>query len=204
MGRFHQGSSSQSRKINCKWESKPFNGAAACILFHVQVVPVMLSSTRALVTALLLVRAKRYQDQTRQTDYLPLQRLIIQHTRLCGYSTSHPLCVRQIPHHAPRTLLVQSSCFGPARARRMPSSERAREPDASSHRIFLALRIAVLSAVWPLLLLAMGCIPPSPRDCCKPRRFSSSHCIIVAPVCVAQRPIARPSHSSSSSSSSCY
>lgn len=63
MGRFHQGSSSQSRKINCKWEANPFNGAAACILLHVLVVPVMLSSTRALATALLLVRAKRYQDQ---------------------------------------------------------------------------------------------------------------------------------------------
>ena len=69
MGRFHQGSSSQSRKINCKWEANPFNGAAACILLHVLVVPVMLSLTRALVTTVLLVRAKRHQDQTRQTDY---------------------------------------------------------------------------------------------------------------------------------------
>lgn len=70
MGRFHQGFSSQSRKINCKWGTNPFNGAAACILLHVLVVPVMLSSTRALATALLLVRAKRYQDQhDRLTTY---------------------------------------------------------------------------------------------------------------------------------------
>ena len=96
----------------------------------------------------------------------------------------------------------QTSCFCPARARRMPSSEQAREarrPLASlslpplelfrsfaphriaSHRMFLALRIAVISAVWPLLLLAMSCMPPSPRDkcesghcgCCKPLRFLS-------------------------------
>ena len=73
----------------------------------------------------------------------------------------------------------------------MPSSEQAREARRLSlslpwssfapRRIFLALRIAVISAVWPLLLLAMSCMPPSPRDecesghcgCCKPLRLLS-------------------------------
>ena len=142
-----------------------------------------------------------------------MQRLIIQHTRLCGYSTSHPLCVcpaNPPPCPAPSVIcllacllvLLRSLSRSPAALKprafvlRAPAECRAaskrEKPDAYSlslgprasfapHRIFLALRIAVISAVWPLLLLAMSCMPPSPRDecesghcgCCKPLRLLS-------------------------------
>ena len=191
-----QGSSSQSRKINCKWEIGP-SMCWECRRQRCQ------RGTTLVTTMLSLVRAKKTPRPRRQTVsshsimWVPLTLSLT----VSGKSPTmpRPLCdlLACLLLLLLRSLALSLTALNPrAFGLRAPAECRAaskrEKPDAYSlslgprasfapHRIFLALRIAVISAVWPLLLLAMSCMPPSPRDecesghcaCCKPLRFLS-------------------------------
>ena len=161
-----------------------------------------------------LARAKRHQeqDQTRQLHRSSVSShrvMWVQYLSASQCPANAPPC----PAHsviclllllllllalsrAQSSILVLLSCARPPNAEQRASA-RSPTPSLSCssfapHRMFLALRIAVLSAVWPLLLLAVSCLPPSPpppppsppRDCCesghcKPRRFLSRAAVLL-------------------------
>ena len=88
-GFFREGSSSQSRKINCKWEIVPWSLRASSMCWSAGDTVV----DGELATTMLFSAQRRHQDQHDRPSTVAASH----HTRLCGYLSLTSVCPANPP-----------------------------------------------------------------------------------------------------------